>query len=103
MCTYPLLQYKHKHKFSLPQFLVIHFYIPSTTAQTETQWFISKMISLFCVHNLYYNKNPNTKDHCQCLGYACLYNLKTKTLKHKGSLTKCPVLHAYIPSTILKT
>ena len=96
---------------------------PLQQQKSKAQIRFAKMSSLTCVHTLYNNPNINTKTIWQNIQY-CMYtypiqqiNINTKALfqnsylymckyplqqhkhKHKGSLPKFPVLHAYIPST----
>ena len=64
MCTYPLLQHKHKHKCLLSKCSVLHVYIPSKATQTYTQRLVANIPSLACLHTLYYNISNNTNACC---------------------------------------
>ena len=97
MWTYPLQQHKHKHKYSLPKWPVLHVYIPTKTTKTWIQSLFIKITSLTFVHTIYNNTDINTNFLCKNhQSYICTYPLKQHKHKHKGSLQKCPILNVYI-------
>ena len=73
-------------------------YIPSTPAQTQTQRRNAKIPSLKFLHTLYKDTNITTKAHLQnAQFYIFAYSLQEQ--KHKTSSPKCPDLHVYTLST----
>ena len=103
MCTYNMHQHKHKQKRIIKKCPVLHVYIPYTTTQTYTKRFVAKITSLTCIHTLYNNKKINTNSHCHIYeSYMCTILFK-KNIRTNALCQKCPVLHAYIPSTKTQT
>ena len=124
MCTYHLLQYKHKnkvtfpklpvlhiiyflqkhkhrHKVMLPKFPVLHVYIPSTKTLTYTQRLFAKISSLMCVHTLYNNKNIKINSRFQN-AQSCIFMYSIQQHKHKNLTKKAPSMNtSKCPSTVL--
>ena len=100
MCTYILLQHKHKHNGSMPNFPVsnvytpsLHVVLPSTKTQTITRKILVNISSLTFVNTIYNNPIMNNKFICQNFqSWIYTYPLQQHKYKFKVSFAKIPNL-----------
>ena len=102
--TYPVKQYKHKHKGFLPKFPELHVYIHSITRASSTQGHVAKIPSITFYHILYNNTRINT-EVCYQNSQSYMYTYPLQQYKHKSKFwfSKFQVLHVYTPSKTPQT